>query len=141
MSMNRAGFLKSLALGAGGLIVGEQVLEAWDRLTWKRTMFPSAGIPSAQITRLVLQKPYGIDDAYLLTVITIGTTRFNAGAIMVPAGTSIETETKDGRGVVSIDGKPLISAPCPNGQFSFQYESFPSRMFDTHWAPIVSPLT
>ena len=42
--MNRAAFLRRLALGAGGLIVGEQALEAFARLTHVRKSFPSAAV-------------------------------------------------------------------------------------------------
>lgn len=42
--MNRSGFLKSLVLGAGGLIVGEEAMERYARLTHVRKSFPSAPI-------------------------------------------------------------------------------------------------
>jgi hypothetical protein len=54
--MNRAAFLRRLALGAGGLIVGEQALEAFARLTHVRKSFPSAAVP----WNIVLDPPYGI---------------------------------------------------------------------------------
>lgn len=43
--MERRDFLKrtSIAL-AGGLILGDAALEAFERLTHRRTMFPSAGV-------------------------------------------------------------------------------------------------
>jgi len=50
MTLTRAGFLKSLALGAGGLIVGEEALERYARLTHVRKTFPSAGHFSQEFT-------------------------------------------------------------------------------------------
>ncbi len=42
--MNRASFFRSLLVGAGGLIVGDEALESFARLTHVRTTFPSAGL-------------------------------------------------------------------------------------------------
>ena len=43
--MNRRAFLlASVQASAAGLVVGTSAYELWDRLSWKRTMFPSADI-------------------------------------------------------------------------------------------------
>lgn len=38
--MNRRGFLKTLGVVSAGLVLGPEALEAYERLTWKRTLFP-----------------------------------------------------------------------------------------------------
>ncbi len=47
--MNRSAFLKRLALGSAGLLVGDEVLEAFARLTHTRTMFPSAALVESEV--------------------------------------------------------------------------------------------
>ena len=41
--MNRRAFLSTVATAGAGLVVGEAALDAWDRLTWKRRLFPGWG--------------------------------------------------------------------------------------------------
>lgn len=48
--MNRADFLRRLAFGAAGLVVGEDALEAFARLTHKRRLF--SGVTFAEQARL-----------------------------------------------------------------------------------------
>lgn len=43
--MNRTQFLRSLAAGVGGLLVGDQALDAFERLTYKRRFFPGWSEP------------------------------------------------------------------------------------------------
>lgn len=43
--LNRRGFLTRSGLALGALVVGDEVLEAFARLTHVRKSFPSAGIP------------------------------------------------------------------------------------------------
>lgn len=44
--MNRSAFLRRLAIGTTGLLLGNEALEAFARLTHVRTMFPSAAMYS-----------------------------------------------------------------------------------------------
>lgn len=41
--MNRRAFLSTVATAGAGLVVGEAALDTWDRLTWKRRLFPGFG--------------------------------------------------------------------------------------------------
>ena len=51
--MNRRSFLTRSGLALGALIVGDEVLEAMERLTHTRTSFPSAAIHRPTLIDLV----------------------------------------------------------------------------------------
>lgn len=54
--MNRRAFLSTTATAGAGVVVGEAALEAWDRLTWKRRLFPGWS-PRYDGEALLLQFP------------------------------------------------------------------------------------
>lgn len=58
--MNRAGFLKSLALGGAGLIVGGELIEEMARRLHVRKSFPSAGIPEISGRARLIEMEQGL---------------------------------------------------------------------------------
>lgn len=63
--MDRRLFLRRLALGSAGLVLGEEAMEAFARLTHRRTLFPSAEIyPQGLIDATTSHSVHGLDRSF-----------------------------------------------------------------------------
>lgn len=77
--MNRRGFLRSSLLLAGGLLVGDEALEAFARLTHQRKSFPSARVPVFDSQLANMMKQLYHPQVYTLSEDRMRAIRLNAG--------------------------------------------------------------